>query len=336
MLNMSLEELLALREELQISVDEEKSVSLSALIGVEEELLRRLARQKKSESPFDAKEIQKALIEHLLHYGAYMKTYYKRDLIDDQKSLSKVLKYDRGNALAYYRLGIYAYRKNFYVTAAVHFNNALKSHERNAHSPYSLSEQQHYQVLLYLQNSTLKVAMETEDMIRKVAETRDEKSGLDLPTIQGNIVHQEVYLQSHTFTVLSENGIKLASADECKDLIDKEVENSPLILYFSDDQQSIIYQKEEVPLTILQATILKRILLHHTEGKPVEKAELADLFASHDQVGKVPDAIYQKALTRLKKQLNKLGLSEVIIEQGVENLSLMNIPFLCIQRIEQS
>ncbi|KRG13053.1 hypothetical protein ACA29_09350 [Lederbergia galactosidilytica] len=50
---MSLEELLALREELQISVDEEKSVSLSALIGVEEELLRRLARQKKSESPFD-------------------------------------------------------------------------------------------------------------------------------------------------------------------------------------------------------------------------------------------------------------------------------------------
>lgn len=337
MRNMSLEELLALREELQVSVDKEKSVSLSALIGVEEELLRRLSRQKKGESPYDVKEIQRDLIAHLVHFGAYTKTYYKRDHVDDQKSLAKVLKYDRGNALAYYRLGMYAYRKSFYITAAVHFNNALKSHERDADSPYSLSDQQHYQVLLYLQNSTLKVAIETADMTRTAEEKMDEKSmaNLKLPPIQENIRHYEVYLENHAFTVLSERGLKLASKEECEQLMNPDNKESPLILYFSDAQQSVIFQKQEVSLTILQASMLKRVLLNHTEGKPLEKGKLADLFASRDQAGKVPDAIYKQAFTRLKKQLDKLGLGEVIIGQEDGNLYLSEIPFLCIQRIEQ-
>ncbi|MBO0995033.1 hypothetical protein [Bacillus sp. SD088] len=337
MRNMSLEELLTLREELQVSVDEEKSVSLSALIGVEEELLQRLARQKKDENPYDAKEVQRALIAHLLLFGAYTKTYYKRDLVDDQKSLTKVLKYDRGNTAAYYRLGMHAYRKNFFITAAVHFNNALKSHEQAVDSPFSLSKQQQYQVLLYLQNSTLKVATETEAMTRKVEENMDRAflAHSELPPLQENIRQQEVYLQNHAFTVLSEHGLKGASKEECEKLMVAAEEKPTLVLYFSDDQQSVIFQRKEVSLTIQQAIMLKRFLLNRLEGKPVERAELTDVFASRGHGGKVPAAVYRQALTRLKKQLAKLEIGQILSEQENGDLFQADMPFLCIQRAEQ-
>ncbi|MCJ7841043.1 hypothetical protein MUB24_09040 [Lederbergia sp. NSJ-179] len=337
MRNMSLKELFDLKEELQIAKDEEKGVSLPALIGVEEELLRRLSRDKDDENSDHLAKVQSDLINHLVYYGSYLKTVYKKDHLDDQKSLAKVLKYDRGNALAYYRLGIYAYQRKYYVTAAVHFNNALKSHERNPHSPYRLSAQQHYHTLLYLTNSSLKVATETGEETRKLKEQIEEKSlaNLDVVPLHEHIRQNETYIENHAFIVISQSSVKMASKEECEEQITSEEMKPYLILYFSDQQQSVIFQKKEVLITVLQANVLKRFLLYSREGKLVTKKDVADLFASRDQSGEIAEDMYKQVLKRLKGKLAELDLAHTIIQQEEGDLYDTAIPFLCIQRTEE-
>lgn len=308
---MTLDELLELRKELQLAKDEEKAVSLPALITVEEDLYEKLLHEKSilAQTQVNIEEVRQNLIQLILHYGPYLKTVYEKDPIAAEKSYAQILKYDRGNPQAYYRLGILAYKKNNYLTAAVHFNNALRSNERRGQAPYSLSDEQKVRGYIYLSICALHLA---QDSFQAVNESMGEKGAP--PSISNLLEQQRLQLEEESFVVSGNKEERKISKKECELYLTSKQYEDYIILFYSDRGQLVHYQKKTVKLSIQQADLLKCFMLKNKGEKPLTKKDFLSLFSSRDERGEIPVNVITNAIHRLRKKLQQVQIPETVIQ----------------------
>ncbi|WP_062106840.1 hypothetical protein [Bacillus niameyensis] len=307
--DMSIEELFDLEAELRVAKDEEKGVSLPALITVEEELYEKVSADKTGKYQDSLNIIKKNLVDLMIRYGPYLKTIYQRDDLAEEKALSQALKYDRGNPYAYYRLGYLAYKRKNYLTSAVHFNNALKSQERRRSAEYLLTEQQKYMANMHLSNCALNVALQAQKALE------EETVGAPLLELVGT---NENILKSHALTVTSQSGVEWHSMENCQEMIKSDEFENYLILYFSEQQHSAFYKKQEVNLSFNQAELLKTMMLQTSKNKRAVKEQFQHLFSSRDENGEIPANIMNRALNRLKRKLAQCQVPANIIISSPE------------------
>lgn len=323
--DMSIEELFALEAELRVAKDEEKAVSLPALITVEEELYEKISADKTGKYQDRLNILKKNLVDLMIRYGPYLKTIYQRDGHAEEKALSQALKFDRGNPYAYYRLGHVAFNRKNYLTSAVHFNNALKSQERRRSAEYILTEQQKYIANLHLSHCALNVALQAQKALE------EEKVKTSLLELIGT---NEGILQSRALTVTSQSGVEWHSVENGEGMIQSADFENHLILHFSEQRHSVLYKKQEVNLSFNQAELLKTMMLQTSKNKRAVQEQFQHLFSSRDENGEIPANIMNRALNRLKRKLAQCQApANIIISSPEHALYYYNqeIPYLIIE-----
>src|SRR5690606_28947720 len=115
---------------------------LYRIISVEESLIRAIRRVPDEGNEHLLNEVTQQLVDHLVKYGTYLKTEYRKDNKAAAGNLRKALRYDRTIPLAHYRLGFLAYRDKKYTTAIRYFDQASECHTTNPQHRYALTEQQ--------------------------------------------------------------------------------------------------------------------------------------------------------------------------------------------------
>ncbi|PIB40760.1 hypothetical protein AOA59_26875, partial [Pseudomonas sp. 2822-15] len=62
--------------------------------------------------------IKNKLVRYLINYGTYLKMGHMKNKVDAERTLKKVLFYQKQNPIAHYRLGFLAYRSRRFTEAA--------------------------------------------------------------------------------------------------------------------------------------------------------------------------------------------------------------------------
>jgi tetratricopeptide (TPR) repeat protein len=319
--NKSIDELLDLEAELHSSVDEGDDGSLINLIDVYEELYRKISSGRDSEYATSLETIQKKLISYLIRYGTYLKMVYQKDDGSAKISLRKAVRYDRENPNANYRLGFLNYKQRKYVEAISYFNQALQYHPvYYKGKEYLLNDQQLYNAHLYLTNSALHIAEETQSSLKKlsIAVTQDRLPNLEISALYDLIQQNEGYLLNHAFTIISNEGKKMASKDECERIIESEP-STTLILYFSDRMNSIHLNGREEPLSVNQAEMLRYFLLKSNNVNPATRREFFNLYDNRGELDKMPRNTFIQNVNRLKLKLRLLGVPPIIDTKNTNN-----------------
>src|SRR5690606_34554363 len=130
------------------------------------------------------------------------------------------------------------YKKENYFQAMTHFQQAVSFQKECSSPDYLLNKQQLYHAHLLLSNSALYVAHKAQQCSEEL-ETDVESNlvqHLNLFPLYEMIAHNERYIQSHAFTVITPDETRLNSKEECEELI--EGLDNTIILYFSDRQNS--------------------------------------------------------------------------------------------------
>jgi tetratricopeptide (TPR) repeat protein len=318
--NNSINELLDLEEELHSSIDEGNDGSLINLIDVYEELYRKISSDRNSEYATSLEAIQKKLISYLIRYGTYLKMVYQKDDGSAKSSLRKAVRYDRENPIAYYRLGFLSYKHRKYIEAISFFKNALHYHPIYKGKEYLLNDQQLYNAHLYLTNSALHIAEETQRSLEKlsIAATQDRLPNLEISPLYELIQQNEGYLLSHALTIYSNEGMRKASKDECEGFIESQPSNT-LMLYFSDWTNSIHVNGREEPLSVNQAEMLRYFLIKSNEGNPATRYDFFNLYSNKKKLNATPKGTFIKNVNRLKAKLRLLEVPPIIETKNTNN-----------------
>lgn len=311
--HMSIEELLDKDEELMIN-DEEKIGSWGEVIRVKEAIYRIIHADKNHEYRPSLDKIKQDLVSHLVNYGSYLKTEYKKDDNTAEESLKKVLRYDQENQLAHYRLGFIYYKNKKYFAATTHFQTALHLQSSKDDFQHMLNPQQVYYATLYLSNSALHIAKESQESLNGMENNINqmEVSNLELSPLFKILSQREAYLLSHAFKVASQTGEKHCSREECERIIESNVPDQ-LILHFSSAGHFVFYNDMEVNLSINQAEMLEIFMQESSEENPVTKDKLFDIFSVRED-REVPTNTYIQAVRRLKDRLSKCGVPKTVIK----------------------
>jgi tetratricopeptide (TPR) repeat protein len=339
--NKTIDELLDMEEELHMSKDEEEDGSLHRHISVYEELYRKITSDQDSDYATSLDRIKKKLISYLVRYGTYLKTVYQKDDMSTKYTLKKALKYDRENPVVYYRLGFLSYKKKSFLEALLHFKNAIRYHKTYSSREYLLNEQQIYNAHLYLTNSALYIAEEAHQSMEKlqIDVTKSSVPNLEMSPFFEMIKRNEGYLQSHAFTVVSQEGERYCSKDECEDMADSN-NLCTLIIYFSDRSNSFFYNDKEVPLSLNEAEKLRYFLINSKEETPVTRDKFFDLYRNPRELVELPINTFVVDIRRLRGKLNQIGVPNVIENANWDGETAyyfnQSIPFLIMYRSDST
>lgn len=164
------------------------------LIGIYKSMLRQMNRQDSLYQP-----IKEKVIDQLIRYGTYMKSAEEKNFQAAEAALGQVLRYDRKNPIAAYRLGFIAYRNEQYSSALIHFENAVKYHQRHANHKYRLTEQQEKNAYLYLTNSSLHIAKSTYEKMNEAFSYLPKKlSSYKFSELYSYLDENEQYMESRS------------------------------------------------------------------------------------------------------------------------------------------
>ena len=164
---MSQEQLEDLEQEIRLKEEEEQpDMFYSLYISILDEMYKRLRvdRTRCDEADY----IKKRIVSNLIRYGTYLKTILKKDENVAVHSLEKALRYDPGNPMANYRLAFLSYKSRDYEKAIPYFNTAIHQKANYEKKEYSLNDQQLYYANLYLTNSCLHLATQTQESLEKL------------------------------------------------------------------------------------------------------------------------------------------------------------------------
>lgn len=305
------------------------------LIGIYKSMLRQMNRQDTRYQP-----IKEKVIDHLIRYGTYMKSSEEKDLHVAEHTLEKVLKYDRSNAIASYRLGFIAYRHKKYSNALKHFENALKYHLLQENGKYRLTEQQQKNAYLYLTNSSLHVAKSTYEKMSKIFSNLPEKlSDYKFSELYRFLDDNEQYLESHAFIKETKMGVSYCSKEECEELALDNPEGT-ILLYFNDRNITVHFNGDEDILTGRNGNILRQLLTKTTRDRPATRSgEMAKYFLN-GVVQEVNGNTYTAAIMRLRARLMQIGLPEIICtEERIDRPRPAyyydhSLPFIVLYRVD--
>lgn len=310
----SIEELLDLEEELRSSLDEEDG-SYYKIIQVYEELLRKIRADRSGKYELSLPMIKKRLILCLVHYGTYLKTQNQKNDRAAEDSLKKAIHYDRENPIVHYRLGFLSYKQHSYASAIEYFQKATKFQEFYSHPEYKLSKQQMYNTQLYLSNSALYIAQESQKILEDLEDEENLKNAPQLPisALFERIQSNEKYLVENAFTIVTPDGKSRCSKQKCEAIAEKGSPDT-LILYFSDRDESIIFNGREIHISKDQSEILRYFLLETTEQAPALKNDFSKIIQSDSKSGEILTNTYTQIVRRLRGKIEQVGVPISIID----------------------
>ncbi|WP_338448424.1 hypothetical protein R4Z09_19615 [Niallia oryzisoli] len=344
LLDKTIEELLDLEEELIEAKENEKDNSLVELIRLYEELFRKISADRKSEYTSSLDQIKKTLVAYLVRYGSYLKTQYQKDDHSAASTLKKAIMYQKELPLAYYRHGFLSYKQRDYLKAITHFQLAIDYQEKCSQTVYLLNQQQLYNAQLYKSNSALYIADTANAYLKEI---ESEELSAKAPSYEQSPLFQlisqnEAFLHAHAFTVVSAGESRLCSKEECENIIVENLLPDTFILYFSDGEHSLYFNRKNVRLSINHAEILRFFFLHTTEQSPATKYHFERIFSENQRgKGEIPTNTYIQNVRRIQKKIESLsGTHPVITNKRYQGQTgyyyNQTIPYTIIHRSDHS
>ncbi|SET56618.1 Transcriptional regulatory protein, C terminal [Oceanobacillus limi] len=310
--DLSVEELLDLEEELLKERDISEDVSFSRLIGVYEELYKKITASKNSHYRFSLHKIREQLIFYLIEYGTYLKTVYKKDDRAAEMSLKKAIRYERNLPIAYYRLGFLNYKNKNYSDSLKYFQHAINYQQQN-NSTYEMNEQQLYNSHLYLANCGLFIAANAHEKLDKLGMemSREELPQYEVSPLYPLINENTKYLERHAYKVVTKEESKYMSKEEYENLMERK---NTIILDLTGREDLLSFNHSEVRLNKNQAEILRYFFMKSSRNQPVTKYDIFDIFAKSNNSGEIPTNTYVQNITRLRRKLQDLNIQDKLIE----------------------
>ncbi|AST07071.1 hypothetical protein AF2641_09415 [Anoxybacillus flavithermus] len=311
---MTIDELYDRKEQLleELNSDEAKDWIYHEIVGVYEEICRRLSRcsiEERKEHGFE--QMKKKLVQYLIHYGTYLKTQLKKDERIAETAFKKVLKYDHGNPIAHYRLGFLAYKKEEYAAAQCYFEKALEYQKGYSDSEFCLNERQLYYAHLYLANSALFVAEKTYRSLEKFPDyISDQEKPAELSFLHEWLQRNEAILTMQAFTKWTSSGKEYCSKEQCEQVMMDPPKNT-VVLYFSDHENVVSYDGREVCLPRDPAEMLCYFLVKTNEARPATKYDMEVFFQPRQNAGILTNTFVQK-VRRLREKLRCVQVPALI------------------------
>ncbi len=327
-------------EEMEIELleqDESRDGYYSQLISVYDEMYRhlhKLFREQPEEYAHAFDYVKKQLVSCNIKYGTYMKMGLEKTPHLAKSALQIALKYDPTNPIAHYRLGFLAYQDRKYVQALQAFQAAIENQPRYRHKDFVLNDTQLYYAQLYSINSALYIAEQTQQAIQKPG-NQPEQLAYESSPLLALIEKNEDQLLKQAFYHVSREGVKTCSIEECNMLVDEGWEEPTLILYFADRATICSYAGKETTLSFDRADILRHLLLACSEAKPGTRNMFRSYFGEREDV---LSNTFRKKIRRLKEDLQKIGLGEVILQTTVDNEAAYyvdeSVPYIVLYRVD--
>ncbi|MFC5602698.1 hypothetical protein [Sporosarcina koreensis] len=336
---LTIDELLDRLDELNEARAEGEDYHLNQIIAIEEMLLRKLTNE---DNEYGFNKTKKDLIAHLVKYGTYLKTEYRKDDNSAKLTLKKALQYDRGIPQAYYRLGFLAYKEEDYTASLNYFQKALRSNEEHPEHAFKLSKQQQYNANLYLSNSALHIAAAAQEASEELSlDVEVEEKRIDslvLSPMYDLIAENEMYLTSRAFMLLTAAETRYCSRSEYEEL-QKEYQDH-VFLDFAGTENTLGYRGQRVSISIGLADVLLVLMIDASMESPAEKNKMEDVLQSKD--GELDTNTYSQTIRRIREKLKAIGLpGEIIVtvpKAGKRDTAYYYdasfIPYLVIQRTD--
>lgn len=309
------------------------------LIGLYEEMYR-LAGKKARETRDEYDNsyvsfIKKQLIKSLIRYGTYIKIGNQKSDSDAEVTLKKVLIYDAHNPVAHYRLGFLAYKSKRFHKAVLNFQQAIDFQAFSESQDWKLNEQQLYHAHLYLVNSSLFVAKGTNDKLKKLSVPGQELSEYQLSPLFDVINSNTIYLNQHAFVKHTPEGRMFCSKEECEDLYETDTNDNCIVLYFSDRECGLRFNKERKIINATYAGMLKDFLLHSSKTQSLIQQDLMDYFNK----GNVQQNTYVQKVGRLQKKIREFQIPKIIESDRSRTQTAYYynelVPFVVMERVEE-
>ena len=171
-----------------------------------------------------------------------------------------------------------------------------------------------YNTQLYLSNSALYITQDAQNKLElESEENRQHAPRLPMSSLYEIIQRNETYLVENAFTIVTPDGESRCSKQKCAEIAYEGLRDM-LILYFSDREESLIYNEEEIKLTIDQAEILRYFLLKTTEQFPAIKTDFSNIIQSNKRSGEIHTNTYTKNVERIREKIKKVEVPIFIID----------------------
>ncbi len=309
------------------------------LIGLYEEmykLAKRSAKETGNESDLAiAANIRKQLIKSLILYGTYIKMGHEKSDRDAEVTLQKVINYDARNPIVHYRLGFLAYKSRQYHKACLYFQQAIEYQGNLVSKEWQLNEQQLYHAHLFLVNSSLFVAKETNEKLQQLSLPGQQLTTYQLSPLFEMINSNTLYLNQHAFVKHTPDGRQSCSKEECDDIYEGDTNDHCIILYFSDRECGLRFNKERKILNATYARMLKDFLLHSSKKQSLIQEDLIE----HFNKGKVKRNTFIQKIGRLRDKLAEFDILNIIDSDGSRSQTAYyyneEVPYIIMERVEE-
>ncbi|OOE04636.1 hypothetical protein BO219_04360 [Anoxybacillus kestanbolensis] len=311
---MTIDELYDREEQLleELNSDEAKDWIYHEIVGVYEEICRRLSRcsiEERKEHGFEY--VKKQLVKYLIRYGTYLKTQLKKDERMAKTAFQKALRYDSENPIAHYRLGFLAYKEKEYATAQRYFEKALEYQKGYSNPEFCLNERQLYYAHLYLANSALFVAEKTYQSLEKFPDyISDQEKPAELSFLHEWLQQNENILTMQAFTKWTSSGKEYCSKEQCEEIMMDPPKNT-VVLYFSDHENVVSYHDRKVCLPRDPAEMLCYFLVKTNQERPATKYDMEAFFQLRRD-GDIPTNTFVQKIRRLRERLRYVQVPALI------------------------
>lgn len=310
--DLTIEELFDLEEE--TIGKKERDGSVLMLIRIYEELFRKIRSDKRGEYGEYEEAVKQRLISYLIQYGTHLKSVYRKDDESAEMSLKKALRLDGDLPIAYYRLGFLRYKKKDYLEALRCFHQAIQTGKNSVKEAFQLNKQQLYNARVYLVNCCLYL---TEESTKALKEMETDELAAKLPPYEMSDLFalvSESEARLNTFVAITNQKRTALTLEEAERLMEGEELSGHLILYFSDRSQLLLFNGEEVELSVNQAEMLRYLFLHTSEASPATKHHFGRILDSRREDGEINTNTYTQNIRRIREKIADGGANIPVIE----------------------
>ncbi|QTD39470.1 hypothetical protein [Sporosarcina sp. Te-1] len=290
--------------------DDGDNFVMHRIIETEEKLLRQM-RQEPERYAIQHRQLQTRLVDHLINYGSYLKTEYRKDDVSAKRSLQKALRYERMLPLAHYRLGFLAYKEKDYSAAIQQFEQALLYQSQYPDHRHQLSDQQMYHAQLYKTNSALFIAAASyEEIVAYKQSGEVEERAIDqspLPHLYKLITDTTELLTLQEVQVLDASGERTCSREEYDHLLEN-TRDSHLLLDLTDREAFVRFGKKSVAISRQEWELLRDLMTRSSQSRGLLLDDAIESFN-----GRPRSNAYAQKIRRLRRKLSVLPLTADVI-----------------------
>lgn len=295
---------------------------------------QRVHRKLEGQSYLD--DITEHLVFNLVHYGTYLK---KADQKVEQvaiPNLKRALSYDPHNPIAAYRLGFIYYRNHNFINAANYFQKAIFSGRFNLNKKMALTDRQKVNAQLYLTNSALHIAKESqEDLAKFPADEVEKLPGYEFSSLYDSITDNDAYLSNHAFYQETSGGRTTCSKRHCDELAMDNPENT-IVLYFADVETSVSFNGKSEVLTKRTSDVLRHLLTSSSVGAPANTHAVKECFGDLKPDQDVTWITYRRTVSRIRESLEACAIPAVIETSSGSQAYYYNgsLPYMIFYRVD--